>query len=337
MCSSVFATSSVIPTFPFTNQSFQLGVFDFNFFGPSFFNLLPKLCTLAQKTINDAITVLNMTKYISSTLTSKLEFEARANISLITFQTQVLSNFRHALRLNLNNTEGNWLLTGSFTNALMEQLKSDPTDNIPNSLGIYWINPLDPSCNCGTSTTNCILPFARYCETSVFSLYLNCYALTNLTINGLTLGCNPMEGVLHSSLECLYDNACVQMILLAVRYYSVILGNSFQSPNITLLNETALQKFKRDTIILEIVEGLMVDRWDLSISFESYFSQCRPIVCIHTFTQRFNLLNTITTVTGLAGGLSIVLRILVPLVMKSIRRKKLKQVSPMRSVVIDGR
>lgn len=336
MCSSVFVTKNVFPTFPLNTVPFQLGIFDFNFFGPSFFNLLPKLCTLSQKTINDAILTFNATKYISTTLTAELEFLARANASLTTFRTQVLSDFRHALRLNLNNTQGNWLLTASFTNAFMRQLKTFLTDDGPNSLGIYWINPLDPSCNCGTSTTNCLISFARYCQSSIFQGVLNCYALSNQTVNGLTVGCSPMEGVLHSSLECLYDNACLQMILFAIQYYSVTLGNSFQSTTIAPLNETVLKQFKHNTPIIEIIEGLMIDDWNLNISFESYFSQCQPSICLHTFTQRFNILNMIITTAGLVGGLSVALRILVPLVMKLIRRKKFQQVFSIASTVVDG-
>lgn len=329
-------TGTVFPTFPFSNRSFQLGIFDFNFFGPSFFNLLPKFCALSQKTVEDAIIVFNATKYVSATLTSELELVARANTSLITFQTQVQSTFRHALQLNLDSTQGNWLLTGSFTNAFMQQSDADPSVTTPNSLGIYWVYPLDPICNCGTSSTACLLSFARYCETSIFAIYLNCYALSNQTINGLVLGCNPMEGVLHSTLECLFDSTCIQMILFAIQYYSVTLGGSTEPTNIMPLDATLLRYFQPDTIILNIVEALMIEQWESSINFESYFAQCQPTVCLYTFAQRFGLVNTIITIVGLAGGLSVVLRLLLPVVMALIRRKKPQQSSITRSVLIDN-
>ncbi|CAF3923380.1 unnamed protein product, partial [Adineta steineri] len=51
--------------------------------------------------------------------------------------------------------------------------------------------------------------------------------------------------------------------------------------------------------------------------------QCRPTMCVYTFSQRFDFINAIVTVIGLAGGLSVVLRILVPPAVALIRRKKL--------------
>jgi hypothetical protein len=141
-----------------------------------------------------------------------------------------------------------------------------------------------------------------------------------------------MEGVLHSTLQCLFDIECIQMILFAVQYYSVTLGGSVSPTNIIPLDATLLRSYRRDTIMLDIVNALMIEQWASTINFDSYFTQCRPTVCVYTFTQRFDLINTIVTVIGLAGGLSVVLRILTPPVVTLVRRRKSELVPAVRRV-----
>ena len=142
LCSSVFVTNAVFPTFPFSNNSLRLGIFDFHFFGPSFFSLLPKLCSLSQATVDDGLAVFNATVYVSTTLTSEVELEARANSFLSAFQNQTSSTFRHALQLNRDSTQGNQLLTASFTNAYIYQYNQDVGVGVRIALEIWWINSL---------------------------------------------------------------------------------------------------------------------------------------------------------------------------------------------------
>lgn len=212
-----------------------------------------------------------------------MELQARANTFLSAFQTQTQSAFQQALQLNRDSNQGNQLLTASFTNAYLHRYNQSGLTR--SAVEIWWFNPLDSACNCGTSIEACLLSFAQYCETSMFAIYLQCYALSNQTINGLVLGCDPMEGVLHSTLECLFDLKCVQMILFAVQYYSVSLGDSIRPTNIQALDDTFLLYFKPNAMILDIVNTLMIEQWISTIDFELYFTQCHPIVCLYTFTQ----------------------------------------------------
>ena len=322
LCSSIFVTSAVFTTLPVFENEYVVGVFDFRFFGPAFFNLLPKLCSLSKNTVDEALVVFNKTKYLSTTLTPEAEMLTRANASLSTLQTQIPEVFRQILQLTRDTTQSNQLLTASFTNAYLKYYYEYSSDVTRNPLEIWWIYPSESTCNCGTSTTACLITFEQYCQLSYLAPIVNCYAFSHEIIKGISIACDPMESALYSTLECLFDTVCLNVILLATQNFSITLGGASGRASLTPLNRTLLSHFYPNTSLVDIVQALMIEKWTSTISFDSYFMQCHPDVCIYTFKQRFDLVGTMVTVIGLAGGLSVALRILTPLGMRLLRRKK---------------
>lgn len=65
----------------------------------------------------------------------------------------------------------------------------------------------------------------------------------------------------------------------------------------------------------------MTEEWIINISHSQYFDQCQVSLCTYSVTSRFNLLYIITTLIALIGGLTKVLRILIPPIVKFIRRR----------------
>ena len=318
-------TSAVFTTLPVFENEYAVGVLDFRFFGPAFFNLLPKLCSLSKRTVDEALVAFNKTKYLSTTLTPEAEMLTRANASLSTLQTQIPEVFRQVLQLTRDTTQSNQLLTASFTNAYLKYYYEHSSDMTRNPLEIWWIYPIDSTCNCGTSTTACLITFEQYCQFSDIAVIVNCYLFAHEIIQGISLACDPMESALYSTLGCLFDTVCLDVILLATQNFSITLGGSSGRASLTPLNRTLLSHFYPNTSLGDIVEALMIEQWTSTISFDSYFMQCHPAVCIYTFKQRFDLVSTAVTVIGLAGGLSVVLRITTPLAMRLLRRKKSQQ------------
>lgn len=288
--------------------------------------MLGKLCALARKTVNESLVVFNATAYFSVQLTPKVELLVRANSFLTTFQTRTPKNFQQVLKLNRDIIQSNQLLTASFTNAFLRYVSlEDVNRNGPNDLETWWINSLDPTCNCGTSYTSCVRTFQSYYQTIYSQSGELASFLLNQTIKGLYLGCVPLETALQSSVECLFDPPCLVLILIALQNYTIGLGGSLELANIKPLNPTLLLHFQSNTRLLDIIEALMIEGWTSVIDFDSYYTQCHPKVCIYTFRQRFNLINTIVTLMGLAGGLSAALRILSPLLVRLVRRRSALQ------------
>ncbi|CAF1689397.1 unnamed protein product, partial [Adineta ricciae] len=65
---------------------------------------------------------------------------------------------------------------------------------------------------------------------------------------------------------------------------------------------------------------LFVEEWINSTSFEQYYHECSPNQCDYTYEERFSVSYIITTIAGIIGGLSVALKILVPICVTSIRR-----------------
>lgn len=320
LCSSAFATEAIFPTFTRANGRQQIDVADFTFLGPVFAEMLIKMCVFSQEIVNASIAVFNTRKYASATLTPEPSLLTKANLSLNTFHKQIPSTFRQLLQAFRDNSNGNQLLTVSFTNARFYRYGVNGSVGfISNDLGIYWTYRFDSTCNCGTSSTSCAMSVMRYFETngnplSSFNIPLN------YSFNGIALACNPLESVLYSTYECLFNTICVTLLYLFFTLGLVNFGNSFVFPNITALHYTPPSIFTPNTTIVDIINALMIERWTSNINFERYFDQCHPTLCVYTSTPHFDLVNTMVTVIGFAGGGSVALRILSPIIIAFVRR-----------------
>lgn len=148
---------------------------------------------------------------------------------------------------------------------------------IPNRAIIY-----DNQCSCGLQS-NCTTQAYIYLENS-----------TKIFLKGFQMGCIPSESLHVSTLECFYDQTCLDHI---------------QQINFTInpLLITETSQFQMNTTVLQLIHNLFVEQWNISMNYSSYYHQCLPSLCSYTYIQQFNILYLITFLLGLQGGLSIVL------------------------------
>jgi hypothetical protein len=69
----------------------------------------------------------------------------------------------------------------------------------------------------------------------------------------------------------------------------------------------------------------MIEKWNEQISFSSYYQQCNPVSCVYTYNKQGDLAYVLTTTIALIGGLTTILKIIVPSIVAFIRRKKRPQ------------
>ncbi|CAF1604171.1 unnamed protein product [Rotaria sp. Silwood1] len=171
------------------------------------------------------------------------------------------------------------------------------------------------NCDCAVKAT-CIQSAAIYNITNNRVLY---------TVSGMYIGCYLIEATLQSTLECLYNKTCLDMITshvtrsLAIDWIPL---NSSQSQN--LANET----------IQAILDQLMVQKWNWSINYDSYYTECQPYECMYTYESRNDAIYIVTTIIGLVGGLTTalnlgILKIVLP-ILKYTQRKK-RRIIPIMS------
>ncbi|CAF1691029.1 unnamed protein product, partial [Adineta ricciae] len=61
--------------------------------------------------------------------------------------------------------------------------------------------------------------------------------------------------------------------------------------------------FSKNTTIEELLNELMVEKWNLSSSYKNYYNECHPSECSYSQTVQNSGIYIVTTVIGLIGGL----------------------------------
>lgn len=56
----------------------------------------------------------------------------------------------------------------------------------------------------------------------------------------------------------------------------------------------------------------MVEQWNITSAFESYYQECQPTQCTYVFQTRNDAIYIVTTLVGLVGGLNTVLKFVTP-------------------------
>ncbi|CAF3052304.1 unnamed protein product [Rotaria sp. Silwood2] len=126
-----------------------------------------------------------------------------------------------------------------------------------------------------------------------------------------------MESLLQSTLECFYNQTCIEPLS------SYFLSNT--SLVITTLDSSLPSRFLENSTIQELVDKLMVEQWNLSMTFESYYSACQPIRCTYSYIKKHDVIYMITTMFGLVGGLMTILKLVVPRFVKILAYLFLKR------------
>lgn len=177
-------------------------------------------------------------------------------------------------------------------------------------------NDDNTSCSCGTDSS-CVHPLGLYCSRD------DCFDESKpyMIVPGMVLGCLPVDSVLSSTLECFYNQTCVQML---IDLRTVDIGDEFLpfTLNITALDASARSRFSPKTPLKMIASQLLIDEWINTTYPIAHYEQCRPSTCTYTYTGHYNIFYMITSVIGLWGGLSVVLRLVVPFIMKLIMKLK---------------
>ena len=177
-------------------------------------------------------------------------------------------------------------------------------------------NKFDGSCSCGKSS-DCSRSQGFFCLTS------DCFdsaTKPNQTIPGFVSSCSPVDSLLASSLQCLYDTACIQM-LLDWRPFDFPAMTTYTSlPSLVPLDPMMDSHFSPNTTLYPIVSRLFIDDWANSTDFHAYFNECAPNECTYSYDDRFNRAYIVATVFAVVGGLSSALRILAPIAVKLCRR-----------------
>ncbi|CAF1328202.1 unnamed protein product [Adineta steineri] len=320
ICSSPFAstqgrlnlTVDVVANLSMYNER------DYRRFLSAHLQFLEGLCQLSHKTVNIFTRQFLSSLFVTNELLSEMNFEQRLNLTIDQSKLNVPTTLTHLLYLIRMINNGNAFISTYGTN--FEYIH--PWEDIYNTYTPTQAMIYDNNCSCG--------------------LYSNCttqanFILTNPTkiipIKGLKIGCTPSESFRASTLECFYNESCINLI----KQYT-IKANRINNTSVFEPLSTQNISFSINTPIAKLIDNLFITDWNITMNYTSYFEQCFPLSCSYNNIQRFNVFHIIATLLGLQGGLALVLEWICPKIIRIIvkiyeyRKKRRNVVQPVFTV-----
>jgi hypothetical protein len=304
VCSSLFISDEwiiSISSLNIINSVFDS--LDFQVAGPAFFNTLATLCSLSNSTIDDAWYSFSQTPFITDLTLTQSEFDTRTQSAIEEFRTNTINEFNSILSLVDSHTKT--MYATGYENV---DLYTDQLSTTTSQINFPWMPVETDTCSCGLKDQcSDVMSFFSYDGITIYKPYNLSFTLPDIFI-----GCFVVPSVLQSSLSCFFNQTCLDRIQLAL--------SSKRRVDMTILDVNST-RFSPHSLIGTILDDLMVESWNEKILYDEYYEQCAPEQCTYTYTSHNNPFQIVTTTVGLFGGLSVVLKLIVPLIVSWIRKR----------------
>ncbi|CAF1511481.1 unnamed protein product [Adineta ricciae] len=313
------------------------------------FQILYDLCQLANKTIIDATDRFVNQFFIVSSVLNETNFAKQLDATLDQFYQSTLYNFillkdiaslimqvdqfymgakyasqNHAeLRLSINvtteETSNYQVAQVQFAFNTIQQLNSTPSECI------CAINP------------HCQNP--AYIFESSFDSYFNKSIDFMWNVVGWIKGCFPMDSLLLSTLQCLYQDAdCFPILLGYLSLYEKDQRDLLSSFDLRLLAyDPTRDHHPPNKSFSAIAKELMIEQWNPVSSYEHFYESCAPLYCSYPQSSRkASFIDVIIRLVSMIGGLAVSLRLLTPLLVNFVLKfwKMLKRKREQRMQVV---
>ena len=259
------------------------------------FKTLRSLCQLAKETIAHDIQSFQQTSLIQSQLISQGIFENKIDSVVSEFLDMTPKLFLRTLHFIQDIQAQSLLFTGAAVTSIQPKYRSifiTDGSNVP-YYGIEYHFSDGSTCTCSSSTaTTCIGP-ATFEQSIVI---------------GFKTGCYMMSALLKSTLEAFYNQTFVNML-----HNSSEIFKKLDAPVSNLTIELLLS-------------GMFITHWSNVASFEQYFNSCAPELCQYTVIEHHMFLSIVILLISLFGGLSSILTIMVPIIIKKTGQVNWKSV-----------
>ena len=235
-----------------------------------------------MQSVNSTIEQFLSSLFITAQLLSIDEFDTRLSSLINQSQSNAPITLSRLLSLTRLINHGNAIISNYGTNFEYVFASPDTSLTVAETQALTY----DDECSCGL-LSNCTSE-ARFIH-------------TNVSLNGLKIGCTASEAFRRSTLECFYDQSCLDLL----------------QENIDVVEwlpalDRKIKRFPTNTTVDNLIGNVFIEDWIILRNYSSYFSSCSPLLCTYSHTEQFNLLYFITLLLGLQGGLSIVFKWICP-------------------------
>ncbi|CAF1403149.1 unnamed protein product [Adineta ricciae] len=328
ICSSKFITKTWLAYFELfevnLNSTFFIGR-DFRISGQSFFTIMRALCQTAKETVEHAIRSFYSRRFVTVNILSNKRFQDQTKQRLKQFEQETKAYYVNLPELLRSSFHINHLITSSLTSAAFSSIFDNQTSKW---MPIFYSQDIyNSSCSCAISS-QCVRSQGFYLQNDNDNLH------PKVIIPGLYHGCYTIDSIYLSNLECLFDKTCLQL-LIDMYHYDV--GDLLQPLDAQIRAIESLKpeesRFAPNTTIGTLVSQLFIEDWGTLGNYTAYFERCLPKECTYSLVGRFDRTYMIATMLGFYGGLGAILDIILPHIVRFLRRrwKNRRTVTPVTS------
>lgn len=251
ICSSFFVSDSWIDMLFNQNIGYYIQI-DFRSSASGQFQLLSSLCSLAKRAVNDTLNDFLSDIFLSINSFSPESLETQSQTQSSSVRTSTANAISGILHLIRDTTYSNQLQLALQTTRM-------------NALYIYSDGELASGildgCFIGTDNTQCCCSTTSTCSSS--SGFFNIYAYETegnyispepsmANVTGFMAGCFAIESLFQSTLECFFDEKCLNSVL------TFFPTDNTTNINVLLTNQT---RFLPTTLIETVVDELLIEQW----------------------------------------------------------------------------
>ncbi|CAF4032982.1 unnamed protein product, partial [Adineta steineri] len=243
--------------------------------GTFVFQALYTLCVLVDETISNRLSQFYSNQYVSASVISSNIFQLQTKALISQFISSTTNDFLLSFNMIRKTTQSNALLSGQLTNYRFYFDESN--------YNVFTKSVRYGDCTCSSSAT-CINQYTVINYPNFTKMF---------PLPGLYTGCYIIESLLQSSLQCFYDQACVDNLKIYLGSPTFI--------NVTALDILLSSQFLANSTIADVLDQLMVEEWKNSSMYENYYGECQPSRCSYTVTSKNSVIYIVTTLIGLIG------------------------------------
>ena len=310
ICSSEFISQRWIEML-FNNVTAFRVPSDFRATASTQFQVLRELCHFSQNALSNNIGSFSQNEFISGVLLNKNRWNIEIGATIAAFLDRSVTNLKLMVSFLRSIITFNLLVSGIQTSVeLIIRLENEVV--IAKPLRIFYEPAADESnCACDDHSTCHLL--SRFYNTTRYDndadlTYWLIQSYITLVFKNWFAGCSAVESLLQSSFrDSFLDNQTALNVISSYFNWS----SSLAIPAALNLNESNKTNGSRETFE-DLLEILFLENTVVERSYSLYFEQCQALSCFYSITQHANALYIITSLLALYGGLSTVLRFLVP-------------------------
>ncbi|UJR38828.1 hypothetical protein I4U23_031493 [Adineta vaga] len=266
-------------------------LFDFRSIATYQFRLLASFCDLINSTVTAALEQLVSQDFVSALLLPEFQFISQITSLFEQLKQSTASTFLASLRLIRAHMHNDALMTMPSSNWQFIDMNATEFTKVHTKPVLYG----EPTANCSCALTPLCVQPARIDG--------------NVILPGLMVGCFPLESLLQSTLELLYNQTLVDFISNSNNAtFKALVSGTQDQPNVTTVES--------------MLSELMVEQWKTITnltSYADYYAQCSPSFCSYTYISRQDLLASITSLIAFIGGFSVGARIAMPFLIRFVQ------------------